>query len=238
MRKIFVFLVFALVLSRPCQAEERVCVVASAPSGAWLIQKNSVVKSTLSAGDPIYEGDRLVVTQGNAIQLAMDEGFENTLEVQGASDLRFSRGHGVDLTNGRVYALFNRSPGGEFSINSPVAISATRAAKFQVRASGDKADVNTYAGEVQVSGRDASGSPAGDPVIVAAGQKTSVSPVGQPPQVPSSMAEYEKSEILPVAGRMDEARRAFSEARRRAQGEPIGGKEFKADEKSKGLVLL
>ena len=213
----FVFLLaltaFLPTMTMPVSAaDEAVCVFISEKDNAWVVRKDSSVKSSLKVGDALYSGDQLIVTRGNNVQLAFDKDFQNTVQIEGDSALEISgsRPTNIELSKGRVFAILNkRGAESQFKVFTPTAIAAVRGTQYQVNIANQGTQVNTYQGEVRVSGRDKNGRETSDYVSVNAGQKTVVKAVGEAPQAVQSMTEAEKGELTPVLERIQATKSTF-----------------------------
>ena len=206
-----IVLLVSLVLPFGVQAagEDAVCVFISQQGNAWVIRKDSSVKSTLKIGDPIFEGDKLVVTHGNNVQLAFDKQAQNVVQIDEDTTIKItgSKPANINLDQGRIFAILDK-PGVEshFKVFTPTAVAAVRGTHYQVNFAGQQTQVSTYRGEVRVAGRDAQGRETKDYVLVGAGKKTTVESLGKAPSLPQDMSAEEKGGIEPVLQKITDAK--------------------------------
>ncbi len=192
--------------------DKAACVFVSLNNSAWVMQKDSQVKSTLKVGDVLKMGDRVIVTHGNKVQLSFDKDCKNIVQVEG--DAMFymdpAQPAKIQLQKGKMFALLdNLSPGSQFAIQTPTAVAAVRGTQYQVNILGQQSNIMTYRGRVLVSSVDAQGNETLDSVILEAGQKTSVDEVNKAPAEPSQMTEGELSEITVVSDSIDYTRKTI-----------------------------
>ena len=246
--------IFLSVLALPMTAgtsfaEEAVCVFVSNEGNAWVVHKDSSVKSTLKVGDPVFDGDSLYVTQGNFAQLAFDKGMQNIVRLEGDTNVKIS-GSGatqLDLASGKIFALLdNKETASQFKVYTPTAIAAVRGTHYQVNFLNARTEVATYQGAVQVTARDANGKAMPGPVMVEAGKKTAVETVGHAPLAPQAMSYDEMRQIDSVIGDAKKARKlmgnqtiGLAEPDKNTAADAskkLNGKSKKAAEK--GMVIL
>ena len=202
--------IFLSVFVIPAYSRENdaACVFVSLDNSAWIIHKDTQVKSTLKVGDLLKEGDHVVVLRGNKVQLAFDKNCKNMVQIDGDSSfvLDSMSPARIQLEKGKIFSLMDGlAPGSKFSVETPTAVAAVRGTQFQVNTTGIQSNVMTYRGEVAVSGRDASGA-LNQIVLVGAGQKTSIAAAGQDPSDAASMDATEKEEIAGVVQNIEQTR--------------------------------
>lgn len=192
-------------------AEQALCVFVSEKDNAWVVRKDSAVKSSLNVGDPIYKGDTLFVTQGNTVQLAFDKEAQNVIQVEGNTSVQFKESSPprLDLNSGKLYALLDKKGlESKFKIYTPTAVAAVRGTHYSVSFASQtqRTDVATFSGSVKVAGLDSAGVETSKYVIVDAGKKTSVIDLGQIPADPTAMSVDEMRTLDPVLAHVEEAR--------------------------------
>ena len=193
-------------------AQDAVCVFVSQKDNAWVIRKDNAIKQTLKVGDALYDGDRLVVMRGNAVQLAFDKQAQNVIHIEGESELLISgaKPTHIDMPNGKLFAVLNKKgPESLFKVSTPTAVAAVRGTQFQVNTMNQQAQILTYQGSVRVSGRDAKGEETQNFVIVNAGQKTAVAAQGAAPQPTQKMTNAEQMELASVLTRIDDTKKTI-----------------------------
>ncbi|MEI8344539.1 MAG: FecR family protein [Candidatus Omnitrophota bacterium] len=194
-------------------ANDPICVFVSQKGSAWVIRKDSSVKASLKIGDVLFPGDEVLVLRGNSIQLAFDKDVQNVVQVDGESLVRLIGGKpfNIELFKGKVFAVINKKDvNTQFSITTPTAVAAVRGTQYQVTYQDEKTNVYTYQGSVRVSGRK-DGKELPDYVVVAAGQKTTVTEAGKKPEPPKAMNRNELIEIQPVLNKAQENADSYRE---------------------------
>jgi hypothetical protein len=182
-------------------ASETYCVVVSVNKNAWIVRADSQVKASLRVGDILYEGDKLEVFHGNAVDLSFDKRSRNTVRIEGNSILRLTRilPTSIDLKNGKLYALLdNTYADRRFQVRTPTAIAAVRGTHYQVNVKSGMTEVITYQGQVKVSGRDDGGKATYQHVVLNAGQRTDVRQIGEPPSPATRVNGREMKEFSRV----------------------------------------
>lgn len=208
---VFIFLPLAgsLAFADEAFAEQAVCVFVSQEGNAWVVRKDSSVKSSLNIGDPIYKGDEIQVTQGNTVQLAFDKEAQNVIQMDGNTKVQFASSNPprLDLKSGKLYALLDKKGiESQFKIYTPTAVAAVRGTHYSVSFASQRTDVATFSGSVKVAGLDASGAETSKYVILDAGKKTSVADLGQIPAEPTAMSVDELRQLDPVISQVGKAK--------------------------------
>ena len=191
----------AFPVSASAGESDAACVFVSLENSAWIVHKNSDVKSTLKVGDALREGDRVIVIRGNKVQLAFDKACQNIVQIEGETTFTLNslEPAKISMEKGKMFALLDNLPqGSQFSIQTPTAIAAVRGTRYQVNTVNDQSNVFVYRGEVGVNALGSSGEITGPTLGVIAGQKTSVIGVGQAPLPPAAMTDEETGEIAGV----------------------------------------
>ena len=198
----------------------QLCQVISVDSSAWLMKRDSTVKSTLTPGDILSEGDRVEVMRGNSAEIAFDKDRLNVVHVDGGTAFQITRLYptSIELTKGNLFALLdNKISDRRFKLMTPTAVASVRGTQFQVNfadATGSS-QISTYEGLVQVSGRDPkTGYEAKEYILVGAHQKAMVDAQGKTPAKSEPMQDSEMSEISRI-------KRMVSDAKSRLTASPL-----------------
>ena len=208
---VFILLPLAgsLAFAEEAFAAQAMCVFVSQEGNAWVVRKDSSVKSSLNIGDPIYQGDSLYVTPGNTVQLAFDKDGKNVVQMEGNTTVQFAgaKPPQLNLNSGKLYALLDkRGAESQFKVFTPTAVAAVRGTHYSVSFANQRTDVATFSGSVKVAGLDAAGKETSQFVILDAGKKSSVLDMGQAPSQPATMTVDEMRQIDEVISRADKAK--------------------------------
>lgn len=196
-------------------SQEYFCKVIGVDQNAWINRRNDSVKSSLLTGDYIYKGDKIYVSKGNSIHIALDKACLNIINIRGEASFEIKNLFPtvLDMQKGSILSLLdNKTSDRRYKIITHNSISTVRGTQFAVHIEGALTQVIVYHGLVQVSGKNlTTGKETIDYVILAAKQKTYLDSPGEGPQSVDLIDNKDLAEYNNWVRQMKEIRKAHTD---------------------------
>ena len=175
-------------------------VVMSLKGGGSIVRAGTGVRSTMARGDVIFVGDQANLSIGAKLYLSFDPRGLDSIRFEGPCTITFSAPTQVEMSHGKASVMLeNRNTLRLFKINTPGAVASARNAEFVVEIKEQGAEVRAHKSKVDVYGVNPMGAAKPPGVTVQAGQKASVSQIGESPiEDPVAMSAQESREMEPV----------------------------------------